>query len=245
MAVVKGSKQLKMMVVPYRPLRSWWVGCAVFGVLVVAVAAAYYVGQQRMLASNGDARAERDALLEEVDSLQAGNRTLQQQVLNLEQAGSVDREALASVQRTIVSLREQISQLEEDVLFYKQIVSPGSEESGLVIGKLDLIGSDAGGKIRFKLELKQQGSNDNLVSGHVNVNVLGMQGGQEVSLPLRSLTGAVSDIDIRLQFRYFQNVEGELDLPEDFEPQKVQILAVAEGPNAKTVQKSFGWLVQN
>jgi hypothetical protein len=34
-------------------------------------------------------------------------------------------------------------------------------------------------------------------------------------------------------------------LPENFEPTKVQIMAVAEGDNAKTVQKSFGWLVEN
>jgi hypothetical protein len=77
------------------------------------------------------------------------------------------------------------------------------------------------------------------------VNVLGLQNGQEVSIPLRSLSDSISDLDIKLQFRYFQNIEGELSLPDGFEPQKVQILAVADGANAKTVQKSFGWLVQD
>jgi hypothetical protein len=142
-------------------------------------------------------------------------------------------------------LREQISQLEEDVLFYKQIVSPGNEETGLVIGQLDLLLGATGTEIRYKLELKQQGSNDGVVNGHVNVNVLGLQNGQEVSIPLRSLSDSISDLDIKLQFRYFQNIEGELSLPDGFEPQKVQILAVADGANAKTVQKSFGWLVQD
>lgn len=245
MAAVKGSKQLKMVVVPYRPWRTWWVFCGLLSVVLLVALGAYLFGYYHTLARNGDAMAERDLLLLQVENLQGDNRLLQDQVLRLEQATSVDKEALHSVQTTIVSLREQISQLKEDVLFYKQIVSPGNDETGLVIGQLDLIQVDAGSEIRYKLELKQQGSNESAVTGHVNVNVLGLQDGQEVSIPLRSLSDSINDLDIKLQFRYFQNIEGELSLPSGFEPQKVQILAVAEGANAKTVQKSFGWLVQD
>jgi hypothetical protein len=245
MVAVKGSKQLKMVVVPYRPGRTWLTVVGLTAVLVLAVAAAYFVGYYQTLARNGDALAERDALLQQVSQLEDGNTALQDQILSLAQSASVDKEALNSVQATIVSLREQISQLEEDVLFYKQIVSPGNEETGLVIGQLDLLRRNDAGAIRYKLELKQQGNNDAVITGHVNVNVLGQQEGQEVSIPLRSLSDSIADLDIKLQFRYFQNIEGELSLPAGFQPQKVQILAIAEGANAKTVQKSFGWLVQN
>jgi hypothetical protein len=245
MAAVKGSKQLKMVVVPYRPWRTWWAIGGFMAVLLVAALGAYFFGYYQTLARNGDALAQRNALLEQVDQLESSNTALQDQVLSLEQSASLDKEALNSVQRTIVSLREQISQLEEDVLFYKQIVSPGNEETGLMIGQLDLVRRDEAGGIRYRLELKQQGNNDDVITGHVNVNVLGQQEGQEVSIPLRSLSDSIEDLDIKLQFRYFQNIEGELSLPAGFEPQKVQILAVAEGDNAKTVQKSFGWLVQN
>jgi hypothetical protein len=245
MAAVKGSKQLKMVVVPYRPLRTWWMLGALLSMVLSVALGAYFFGRYQTLARNGDALAERDLLLQQVESLQDDNKVLQDQILSVEQSTSVDKEALNSVQTTIVSLREQISQLEEDVLFYKQIVSPGNEETGLVIGQLDLLLGATGTEIRYKLELKQQGSNDGVVNGHVNVNVLGLQNGQEVSIPLRSLSDSISDLDIKLQFRYFQNIEGELSLPDGFEPQKVQILAVADGANAKTVQKSFGWLVQD
>ncbi len=245
MAAVKGSKQLKMVVVPYRPWRTWWLGGSILAILLLTAVVAWLLGHYQALASNGDARAERDALRVANSELQDSNAQLQEQLLGLEQSAAMDKEALGSVQRTIVALREQISQLEEDVLFYKQILSPENEETGLVIGRLDLVQADAGDAVRFKLELKQQGNNESVVEGHVNVNVLGLQNGQEVSIPLRSLSAAVEDLDIKLQFRYFQNIEGELSLPADFEPQKVQILAVAKGANAKTVQKSFGWLVQN
>jgi len=87
-------------------------------------------------------------------------------------------------------------------------------------------------------------NNENVISGYANVNILGMQEGSEVSFPLRSIAVDENQLDIRLQFRYFQNIEGELIIPKNFVPETLQILAVAQGENAKTVQKNFVWLVE-
>lgn len=248
MATVKGSKQIKMVVVPHRPWLQWAVGGGVAVALLLVAIVAYAVGKQLAYTSSGDARAERDALRAQVGQLEADNGRLQQQLLNLEQTGKVDKDALGHVQETIVALREQISDLEEELLFYKQIVGPSErpqdqpgQEQGLVIGTFDLQAGAEPGVLRYKIELRQQGNNDDYVTGHVNVNVVGQQGGQELSLPLHTLSSDVDGADIRLRFRYFQNVEGQLTLPADFVPQRLQVVAVAQGNNAKTVQQSFDW----
>jgi hypothetical protein len=245
MVAVKGSKQEKMIVVPYRPLQVFLLRAGIFLGLLAVGAAAYFYGFYDGVRRNGDARAERDGLQVSVRQMESENRVLRDQLLNLEQAGTVDQQALDSVQQTIVGLREKISQLEEDVLFYKQIMSPENDESGLVIGQLDLVATDVPGTIRYKMELKQQGNNENVINGYANINILGIRNNQEISIPLSGLSATQLDEDIRLQFRYFQNIEGEMQLPDNFEPTKVQIMAIAEGDNAKTVQKSFGWLVEN
>ena len=245
MVAVKGSKQEKMIVVPHRPLQTFWVRCVIALALLATGVGAYFYGFTAGVQENGEARIERDTLQGAVLKMEEENGMLRQQLLNLEQSGTVDQRALDSVQQTIVGLREKISQLEEDVLFYKQIMSPENDESGLVIGQLDLVATEEPGTIRYKMELKQQGNNENLINGYANINVVGMRNYQEVSIPLNELSSVEPEEDIRLQFRYFQNIEGELMLPDNFEPTKVQILAVAEGSNAKTVQKSFGWLVEN
>ena len=245
MVAVKGSKQEKMIVVPYRPLEFFWARAAVLLAVLVAGGGAYFYGFYSGIRENGDARIERDELQDSVLAMQEENGALREQLLKIEQAGTVDQQALDNVQQTIVAQREKISQLEEDVLFYKQIMSPENAENGLVIGQLDLVATDAPRTIRYRMELKQQGNNENVINGHASVNILGMRNYQEISIPLSELSATQLDEDIRLQFRYFQNIEGELMLPENFEPTKVQIMAVAEGDNAKTVQKSFGWLVEN
>jgi len=245
MAVVKGTRQLKMIVVPYRPGAVWSLRVGILLLLVLGAASSYFYGHYRGVLENGEARIQRDQLAEAIEVINTQNTDLKQQVVNLEQMNQVDKQALVSVQSTILSLRENISQLQEDVLFYKQIMSPENTETGLFIGQLDLIQTGQPGHLQYRFEFKQQGSNENLISGYANINVLGTQDEQEISIPLRSLSDTEQSLDIRLQFRYFQNIEGELVLPDGFTPERVQIVAVAEGSEPKTVQKSFSWVVRN
>tara|TARA_R110000772_G_scaffold97492_3_gene196773 strand:- start:547 stop:1284 length:738 start_codon:yes stop_codon:yes gene_type:complete len=244
MTVVKGSKQIKMVVVPHRPMRAF---LFIFGGIILAVAVAgagTFYGYMRGTNENINVRLERDQLLEDVGASREQLALLQQSLVNAEQSSLVDRQALADVQSTLFDLREINAQLEADVLFYRQIMSPENDESGLAIGQLDLSVTEEENRIRYRIELKQLANNDDVISGHANVNIMGMQDGQEISVPLRSLSIEENQLDIRLQFRYFQNIEGELIIPENFVPETVQILAVSQGDNAKTVQKNFVWLVE-
>jgi len=244
MAVVKGSKQIKMVVVPHRPWRNLLLTLAGLIVAVILTGAGVYYGYSRGTNENIDVRIERDQLSASMNSLETELETLQQDFVNLQQASLVDRQAVIEVQDMLVGLREINAQLEEDVLFYRQIMLPENDESGLAIGQLDLSATEEENRIRYHIELKQLANNENVISGYANVNILGMQEGSEVSFPLRSIAVDENQLDIRLQFRYFQNIEGELIIPENFVPETVQILAVAQGENAKTVQKNFVWLVE-
>ncbi len=241
---VKGSKQLKMIVVPYRPWRKTIARLGILLLVAVTGAGFYFYGYSEGVFVNGDARQEREELMLEVGGMSAQINILQQELTSSEQANTVDRQALDEVQGTIINLRETIAQLEEDVLYYKQIMSPENNETGLIIGQLDLLETDLQNRIRYRLELRQAGNNDTLVSGYVNVNILGTRERQEISMPLRSLAVDEDQLDIKLQFRYFQNIQGELILPDGFIPLGVQILAVDEGNDGKTIQKSFAWVVE-
>jgi hypothetical protein len=233
-----------MIVVPYKPWRTALMRLGILLVVVITGGGFFLYGYSEGVFVNGDARSERDQLMLQVGDMGQQMEILRQELINSDQAGAVDRQALEEVQGTIMNLRETISQLQEDVLYYKQIMSPENTETGLMIGQLDLESTEDTSRIRYRLELRQVGNNDNIVSGYANVNILGNRDRQEISMPLRSLAVDEDQLDIKLQFRYFQNIQGEMVLPEGFEPLGVQILAVDEGGNEKTVQKSFAWVVE-
>ena len=79
--------------------------------------------------------------------------------------------------------------------------------------------------------------------GHVNVSLLGRKNDKLVIIPLRDISAEQDELDIRLRFRYFQNIEGVLALPEGFEPERVQIAAVETAPIEKTLDQDFDWIV--
>ena len=68
--------------------------------------------------------------------------------------------------------------------------------------------------------------------------------GEVRSFALKDLSNDVSGDQIRLGFRYFQNVTGEMVLPEGFTPERIELVSKSTGRDAVEVEKKFGWLVQ-
>ena len=113
-----------------------------------------------------------------------------------------------------------------------------------MIGQLDLDATTDPGRYRYKLVMRQKDADgDTFLLGHVNVNLVGLQGDEQVILALRDISKTEDELDIRLRFRYFQNIEGELTLPEGFQPDRIQIAAVSDEPVSKTISEDFGWVV--
>jgi len=81
MAVVKGSKQIQMVVVPHRPWRSISLSLGAFFVAVILAVAGIYYGYTRGTDENISVRIERDLLSTNMNVLQAQMEILQQDLL--------------------------------------------------------------------------------------------------------------------------------------------------------------------
>jgi len=242
--VVKGSKQEQMVVVPYRPRQR--VLFTLFLVLGVAISAAggWAYGYYKIMLTQQTELADQSELTAEIDSLRLENANLRRQIAILDRSSVMDQQANAEVQGTITSLRERVAQLEEDIVFYRQVVAEETEDTGLMIGQLDLDATTDPGRYRYKLVMRQKDADgDTFLVGHVNVNLVGLLDEEQVILALRDISEAEDELDIRLRFKYFQNIEGELALPEGFQPDRVQIAAVSTEPVSKTISEDFGWVV--
>lgn len=263
--VVKGSKQHRMRVVPHRPLRRMFLpAIACLGLGAVAVATykyGHYEGRGSRLTAS-DAAREMERLNHENDALQDENDRLQRQLVILEQARELDEHAAQELQATLSEQRNSIARLEQEALHYRQVVAEESKTTGLVVDGLDLDPTDKSGRYRYKLVMRQlDADGDSFLVGQVNVNIIGRwegeQDGQDereeeregrqgdehghAVLPLMDLSEEVTEEDIRLRFRYFQNIEGELTLPDSFVPEAVRIHAVSTEPVAKQFSEDMGW----
>ena len=232
------------MVVPYRPgRRVLFTLMLLTGVAVSAAGGWGYAYYATVLTQQGE-QAEKRELSAQLTDLRQENEALKRQIAILDRSSAVDQQTGAELQETLTALRQRVAQLEEDVLFYRQVVEEETEETGLVIGQLDIDATLSPDRYRYKLVMRQQDADgDTYLTGHVNFNLVGQLQDQQVILPLRDLSEFEDELDIRLRFKYFQNIEGELALPEGFQPDRIQIAAVATEPVSKRINEDFGWVV--
>lgn len=232
------------MVVPYRPGRRFLFTFLLLTGVAVSVAGGWgYAYYTTVLAQQGE-QAEKRELSAQLTDLRQENEALKRQIAILDRSSAVDQQTGAELQETLTALRQRVAQLEEDVLFYRQVVEEEADETGLVIGQLDIDATRSPDRYRYKLVMRQQDADgDTYLTGHVNFNLVGQLQDQQVVLPLRDLSEFEDELDIRLRFKYFQSIEGELALPEGFQPDRIQIAAVATEPVSKRINEDFGWVV--
>lgn len=244
MVAVKGSKQYKMRVVPYRPLYAVTVAAIVVALFVAAVLGTYQYGNYKGRELQAEAIAERDSLRIEVRKQTDDAERLRQEVANLKLGSKVDRKASEDVRTEVIDLKNKVAELQEVISFYKGLMSPTANKRGLTIGSLNVISTGAGRRYEYKLVVQQLATNHKMLSGFLNFKIVGRQGELPVTLSLKDVSDNVSYDNIKLRFKYFQTLEGQLVLPDGFEPQRIELLAKSSGKDSVTVEKKFGWLVQ-
>ena len=241
---VKGSKQYRLMVVPYRSGRHL-LSIMLLTLLAIALAAGGVLyGYQQARQDHQRVIEEWTQLQEQLHQQQEELEKLRQQSTNSEVGSAVDRQALEELRKQILQLNDQISELTESNNFYRQLIDPSTYTKGLAIGSWEVFGSKIPNHFRYKLLVQQFSGDHHTLTGKINVTFSGKQGGTLHNYALSELSPQQKSIDIPLKLRYYQAVEGDLILPPGFEPERVDVAVLKSGAEQPLAQ-GFGWVVKN
>ncbi len=244
MTAVKGSEQYRLIVAPYRPWRKITFVTVVLLLMAALVVGSFWLGKQEGASSQANAVAERDQLRIDVQDKSLELNNLRQEVANLKLGSQVDRKASEGVKTEVVELKGQIAALQEDIGFYRGLMSPTSNDRGLTIGSLNVISRGVPRQYNYKLVVQQLATRHDTLNGNLTFTVVGQQDDKLMTLHLKDISDNVSYKNIKLRFKYFQTIEGVLTLPENFEPIRIELVAQTSGTDKVVVEKKFGWLVQ-
>jgi hypothetical protein len=208
---------------------------------VVAAIAGYATGLAQGGFRFSSAEESNQVLEDEVEALREDYRKARQQLINLERGRVIDEQALNQARKTIVELETRIVSLQSDLTFYKNIMAPSETSKGLQVDSFTLVPTRNRDSYDFKLVLTQVGNNKSYISGVVAVNVIGLRDEEKEVIALRDLSEDIADLGVKFRFRYFQDVEGSLKLPEEFEPLEIQVVAQAEGRKSSQAERTFNW----
>jgi len=224
----------RLVVKHHRPHRTWvWVAVGSAAVLA-AVWLAFVYGEYLAGFDRQAAVALKDALADAQERADA----LNDQITALQRQRTVDQDARTQVQSTLEELQRKQADLQEEVAFYKGIISPRSVEEGLRVQSLRLASDGAPRLYHYRLVLTQVRTRELKISGSVYMKLYGTQDGKPVTLDARDISPSGNGPS-GFAFQYFQSLEGDLLLPQGFAPGHVEVTAQESGHAA--VQQNFDW----
>lgn len=240
MVAVKGSKQHQMVVVPHRPFYR----ASIFCLCLVAVSAlswlTYRYGLDQGIATRFEVVQEREELKKQLVENESLVSEMRQEIATLKLGEEVDTKANEEVRASVEVLQSQIAELNDEIRFYKGVMIPNADSKGLRIERMNLEASAEPRKFSYSLLLTQVVDKHDYIQGGVQINLVGRQGDQPAELSLENISTENKRSE-RFRFRYFQNINGELEIPGDFEPEAVMVVAQSSGSRGQRLEKRFDW----
>jgi len=159
-------------------------------------------------------------------------------LVGLQAGAEIDRDSLAQVRATVASERERVARLEHEITVFKSLMDSSVKTVGLAVYGFEAIPGAREDSFHYRLTLLQRSDELRNIKGEVEVALVDALG---VSHPLTRLDRARSNTTMTFKFRYFEVFEGEMDLPEGFEPVKVHVVASSTGRERYRIDRELEW----
>lgn len=189
-----------------------------------------------------DAIAEQQAFVGEIDALEGQISELKQEIALLETHRNVEREAYQVVETNLTDLQRKIQEQQDAISFYRGIVSPKDGGRGLRVQDLKLTRGKDERHYKIRLVLVQVMQHDRSVKGQVDFSLEGAQDGVATTYKLAQLLPEEGSSSWPFAFRYFQDFDRELILPDGFMPEKINVEVISNTKSIASVKQSFDWL---
>lgn len=188
-----------------------------------------------------DVIQERQAYETRISGLEGDIGVLKEGVALLETHRDIDREAYKDVEKSLMTLQEKIQEQADAIAFYRGIVSPADGAAGLRVQALKLSRGDAERTYTIRLVLVQSLKHGRKVSGNVNLTIEGDQSGTATSYNYSQLLPAETNGSWPFSFRYFQNFDRDIILPDGFTPEKITIEVRSRTRSISSIEESYPW----
>jgi hypothetical protein len=235
------SETQQLVVTRHAPRRAviFW-GAALLGGLL-GLWATFEAG--RMLAGYSVISAERERLAQNarIRDLTAKLRNAESRLATAVVARRVDREAEAQVEKSLAELQARLGEATQELAFYRSVVNPSDGMLGMRIQRVRVQPAIAPRHYRVRIVLMQAARQEAVTSATADFTVDGVRSGHATSLPLSEI-GSSSRV-LNFSFRYFQEMETEIELPADFVPQTIQV-EVRPAKGASPIRQAYPWKIE-
>ena len=205
-------------------------------VLLVASGLIYNYGLDRAGFERQSAQETQQTLQEEMRKLGNENQELRESLARSQRTIQMDQAAYQDLDKSLKASAQEIVKLREELNFYRNIISPADKKSGLRIQTLFIEAAGGTNQYRYKLVLIQALKHESTIQGRASFEISGLQVGEDavVKVPV------ANERPILVNFKYFQDIEGKLELPRNFQPKRVKVTITTPG-GTSMAEATYNW----
>ena len=221
-------------VVHRKPMHIFKKVLVAIALMAVSLTVGLVVGQW----SGKEAVLQNGALLQRLNALEGLQQSLERELAASKLAADVQEQAAQELQQRLTQLLGEKVELENAVSFYRDLMEVGAKKEGLRVASFTVLATNTPQIFQFSILVTQIAEKRKYVAGDIQLKVIGiLQGGrQEVIFDAKN---AVVGFPLKLRFKYFQDLVGQIRLPPDFIPERVSISVQQNGK--KTTGADFEW----
>ena len=227
---------------PRSPGRTFAARAAIVALVIGAAYLVFEFGRIQAGYDIVDAANERQNYDDEIAGLENEIISLNEEIALLETHRDIDNAAYSEVEGSLTELQAKIQEQQDAIAFYRGIVSPADGKSGLRVQDFRLTRSGAEREYTIRLVLVQTKKHDRKVSGNVKLSIVGELNGVETSYEYAQLLPADGDEKWAFSFRYFQDFDRHVVLPNGFTPERVTLHVESRTRSIASIEESFSWL---
>jgi hypothetical protein len=173
---------------------------------------------------------------ENIRKLQEKNQELQESLARAQRTVQMDQAAYQDLDKSLKASAQEIVKLREELNFYRNIISPVDQKVGLRIQNLSIEPVGTTNQFRYKLVLIQALKHESSVHGRASFEISGIQVGEDATVRVP----AVNERPIQVNFKYFQDIEGKLELPRNFQPKRIKVIITSVG-GTSMAEATYNW----
>jgi hypothetical protein len=210
--------------------------------IVAFIAVAYRLGKEQAETDWQNAVTGRDQL-EQAHAEALGEITRLKSSLEFERARSdrelqINQQAFEDISETLLTTSHEIADLKEDLRFYESVIQTEGQGQGLQIRALSISATESPDRYGYSLIIVNGSYGKKKKKGSVKIELHGINKGNAEMISVKNEKGKNS---IPLFFKYFQKLDGILELPDHFQPRRIKVSVKMRGAKSDNVDKWYDW----
>ncbi len=214
------------LVIKQQKSKPWYIGVA--SLVVLLFSATYFTGRYLAISDLSETKLQLASVEQELMETSSALDALNERLVMQAQSAQVDNLSNQELVNSVKSLQQTNKKLVEELTFYRKIMAPELDKDGLVIDSIKVLKTDNPNVYQIRTTLIQAGKQLQFLKGSILIKVTGELDGQSREFDIREL-GTFKNKDFQFQFKYFQNIQGTIELPGGFKAMSIDVRAQTKG----------------